>query len=243
MRDINPMEELMPKVLVINGSPRMAKGNTALLLTAFIEGMEDAGAEVELVYASKIKVTPCSCGRMACWYDTPGECCIKDSMQELYPKLREADHIVLGTPVYIPLPGDMQNILNRLCPLVIPKLTFLEGRTRAESRSEVSIKNYTLVATSGWWELGNLDTVVRIVKKLAADANVPFAGAVLRPHANMMTSGDEVTEKGQHVLNAAIKAGFSLVQDGVIHQDILDTISQPLISEPDFRQILNRDVM
>jgi multimeric flavodoxin WrbA len=232
----------MPKALVINGSPRMKKGYTALLLTAFIAGMEDAGADVNLVYASKLKIKPCSCGQMMCWYETPGECCIKDNMQQFYPKLREAEHLVLATPVYIPLPGDMQNIINRLCPLVRPMLVLREGRTRAELRHNVAIQDFSLVATGGWWELANLDTVVRIVKELAEDASVPFGGAVLRPHANMMVAGDQLTDEGQEVMAAVKTAGFELIKEGIMRQETLDLISRPLIGERDYRQVLNQNL-
>jgi multimeric flavodoxin WrbA len=40
------------KVLAINSSPRMGRGNTALILNPFLEGMKGAGAEVELFYTS-----------------------------------------------------------------------------------------------------------------------------------------------------------------------------------------------
>ena len=33
------------KVLVINGSPHMENGNTALILDPFLEGMKEAGAK------------------------------------------------------------------------------------------------------------------------------------------------------------------------------------------------------
>ena len=41
------------KVIAVNGSPRMEKGYTALILTPFIQGMMDAGSEVELFYIEK----------------------------------------------------------------------------------------------------------------------------------------------------------------------------------------------
>ena len=41
------------KVNAVNGSPRMEKGYTALILTPFIQGMVDAGSEVELFYIEK----------------------------------------------------------------------------------------------------------------------------------------------------------------------------------------------
>jgi len=107
-------------------------------------------------------------------------------MQMLYPKLRGADILVLVTPVYIPLPGEMQDFINRLCPLIEPVLEWRDGRTRARFHEDVKIRQIVLVSASGWWEKGNFDTVVRIAEELAKDANVEFGGAILRPHASFL---------------------------------------------------------
>ncbi|MBP8858047.1 MAG: flavodoxin family protein [Anaerolineaceae bacterium] len=64
----------MTKAVAINGSPRMDKGNTALILNPFIQGMQYGGCSVELFFASKLKVLPCECGALRCWRVTPGEC-------------------------------------------------------------------------------------------------------------------------------------------------------------------------
>jgi multimeric flavodoxin WrbA len=231
----------MSKALAINGSPRMEKGSTAMVLTPFIQGMVDGGADVELLYASRLKVNPCTCGRLYCWNDEPGECCIKDSMQPLYPKLRGAEILVLATPVYIPLPGEMQNVINRLCPLLDPVLEFRQGRTRARFRQDVGIRKIVLVATGGWWERGNLDTVVRIVEELAEDASVEFAGAVLRPHASFMKQGGELTQDGVAVLDAVRKAGYELVKEGAMTKETLALISRPLISQEELRRRYNEE--
>jgi len=184
------------KVIAINGSPRMEKGYTALILTPFIQGMMDAGAEVELFYARRLKVKSCTCGEMYCWYEKAGECCIKDDMQLLYPKLREADILILATPVYIPLPGEMQNFINRLCPLIEPFLETREGRTRARFHKQVNIRKIVLVSTGGWWEKANFEAVVHITEELAKNASVEFAGAVLRPHASFMKEKGKLTKDG-----------------------------------------------
>ena len=189
-----------------------------------------------MFYASRLQVKPCTCGEMYCWYKRPGECCVKDDMQSLYPKLQEADILVLATPVYIPLPGAMQNVVNRLCPLVKPLLETREGRTRARFHEHVGIQRIALVSTSGWWEKGNFGTVVRIAKELAEDTSVAFAGAVLRPHASLMRKEGELTEEGEAVLRAAQRAGHELVKDGPISEDTLDAISRPLIREDDWRR-------
>jgi multimeric flavodoxin WrbA len=108
-------------VVAINGSARMEKGYTAMILDPFLKGMKEAASQVELFYAKKLNVSPCT-GEFYCWNEKPGECYIKDSMQLVYPKLLEADILVLATPVYIPLPGEMQNFINRLCPSLNPYL-------------------------------------------------------------------------------------------------------------------------
>lgn len=224
----------MNKAVALNGSPVMDRGSTAMVLKPFIEGMMDAGCHVELFYASRLRIKPCSCGNMYCWTKMPGECCIKDEMQLLYPKLKQADILVLATPVYIPLPGDMQDFVNRLCPLLDPVLEFRKGRTRAKLRKDVRVRAVALVSTGGWWEKGNFGTVVRIVKEFAEDASVKFAGAVLRPHVDYMTRGGELTQDGKAILNAVRRAGSELVKNGVMKQETLATISRPLVSRAKF---------
>ncbi len=230
----------MIKVVAINGSPRMDKGNTAMIVAPFIQGMTDAGSDVELFYTRRLKVKPCTCNEMFCWYSEPGECCIKDDMQLLYPKLREADILVLATPVYIPLPGDIQIIINRLCPLIEPFLETRKGRTRARFHDNVKIRKIVLVSTGGWWEKGNFGTVVRIVEELAEDASVEFAGAVLRPHAFLMKKEEELTKDGKAVVSAVRRAGYELIKEGGMNRETLETVSHPLISEEELRHRYNK---
>lgn len=221
----------MTRAVAINGSPQMEKGNTALVLGSFIQGMMDAGSEVELLYASSLKVKPCSCGVMYCWNDGLGQCCVQDDMQLLYPKLKAADILILATPVYVPLPGDMQNVVNRLMPLIDPKLQRRQGRTRALLHKDVNIQKIVLVATSGWWEIENCDTVIRVVRELAEDASAEFAGAVLRPHSDAMKSHGKITTDGQAVLDAARRAGNELVGEGRMSQETLAEVSRPLVPQ------------
>jgi len=84
------------KVLGIMGSPRR-QSNTEILLDKALEGAREAGAEVEKVLVSKLKISPCL-EIYACRKD--GRCTIKDDMQSLYEKLLEADHIVFASPIF-----------------------------------------------------------------------------------------------------------------------------------------------
>jgi multimeric flavodoxin WrbA len=84
------------KVLGIMGSPRR-QSNTEILLDKALEGARKAGAEVEKVLVSKLKISPCL-EIYACFKD--GNCAIKDDMQLLYEKLLEADHIIFASPIF-----------------------------------------------------------------------------------------------------------------------------------------------
>ena len=82
------------KVLGIYGSPRKG-GNTDLLLDRILEGAQAAGAEVDSIYARKLKISGCiECG--SC--DDTGECAVHDDMDTVYPMLQESDVIFLASP-------------------------------------------------------------------------------------------------------------------------------------------------
>ena len=229
--------EILMKVLVINGSAKKDKGYTAKILDPFINGMKQAGAQVDLLYAKQLNVTPCT-GDFDCWYENSGKCYINDVMQQVYPKLRESDIFVLGIPVYTPIPGAMQNFLNRLMPLLNPILRFRDGHTQIQFHDDVKIKKIALVSVCGWWELGNFDTVTRIVEEISQKASVEFVGPVLRPHADILFGNND---KADEVLKAIKEAGFYLVKDGRISKDLLKIVAQPLISEKELRERLSRD--
>ena len=227
----------MTKVIAINGSARTEKGNTELVLSSFLDGMREAGASVEVVYAKKLKIRPCI-GDFQCWYEKVGECIHSDDMQPLLSKIRDANILVLATPVYLPLPGEFQNLLNRLMPICEPILKFREGRTRIKFHDDVKVSQIVLVSAGAWWELGNLDTVVRIVKEFAEDVSVEFAGAILRPHAFLLSKFEDQAE----IIHDALKtAGNQLIIDGRISPNLFEIISKPLISEEELRERYNQE--
>jgi multimeric flavodoxin WrbA len=88
------------KVVAINASPKMDKGNTALILDPFLDGMREASAEVELFYTKKLEIKPCQ-GELNCWLRTPGRCFRSDDMETVLSAMRTADIWVLATPLYV----------------------------------------------------------------------------------------------------------------------------------------------
>lgn len=84
-------------ILIIKGSPRK-NGNSAVLADQIFDGAKEAGADVESIYLSGLDINPCD----ACDVCQEGEigCIVEDDMQTLYPKLNQADVIVIASPIY-----------------------------------------------------------------------------------------------------------------------------------------------
>lgn len=84
------------KVLGIMGSPRI-KGNTDLLLDEALKGAKIQGAEVEKLVVDKLKIAPCK-EYLGCFKD--GNCVIRDDMDGIYPRLLEADVVIIASPMF-----------------------------------------------------------------------------------------------------------------------------------------------
>ena len=85
-------------ILVLNGSPR-PKGNTRQMVDAFTEGATSAGHQVNVVNVCQKNIKGC----IACEYchtKGHGTCVQKDDMQEVNSFLKEADMLVLASPIY-----------------------------------------------------------------------------------------------------------------------------------------------
>ncbi len=107
----------------MNGGPRK-KWNTFKMLESAMEGAREAGADVEMVNLYDIDFKGCkSC--FACQLKeakTDGVCAIRDDLRPVLERVREANVIVIGSPVYLSYPtGETRSFLERL---VFPNFTY-----------------------------------------------------------------------------------------------------------------------
>ncbi|MFC1462227.1 flavodoxin family protein [Verrucomicrobiota bacterium] len=220
------------RVLAINSSPKMNEGNTAFMLTPFLEGMKEAGANVELLYTSKLKVNPCR-GEYNCFFKTPGSCCQKDDMKMVCSKLREADIWVFATPVYIGgITGPMKNLLDRIIPLVDPSPFVLlrDGRCGHDLRAGNKVDKVVLVSNCGFWGTDNFDPLIAYMRDFCQRGiNREFAGALLRPTGRVFRAMMDNGAPADDILEAAREAGRQLVQTGKMSPETLDIISREVV--------------
>jgi len=147
-----------PNVLVINGSPRSEESSSMHLTRAFLEGA--SWQDAEIIDLTKHQIEHCA-GCFACWYHTPGECIIKDSMNELLPKVIAADVVIWSFPLYYyNIPGKLKSFIDRQLPLVLPEMS--EGHESGDhpDRYDLSKQRNILISSCGFWTAeGNYPSV------------------------------------------------------------------------------------
>ncbi len=99
------------KVLLINGSPKK-EGNTFTALDEMRKIFIKEGVEAEIVTVGGLDIRGCA----ACGYcHKNGKCVFNDIVNELAEKFKEADGLVVGSPVYYASAnGTLVSLLDRL---------------------------------------------------------------------------------------------------------------------------------
>lgn len=108
------------RILVLNGSPR-SKGNTKQMVEAFQAGAKAAGHQVDVADVCRMKINGC----LACEYchsKGNGSCIQKDDMQEIYDLLKEAEMLVIASPIYYHgVSGQLKCVLDRFYSAAYPR--------------------------------------------------------------------------------------------------------------------------
>ena len=86
------------KIMILNGSPRK-NGNTTELIKEFTKGAKEAGNEVTELFLNEMNIHGCL-GCFGGGKKTDSPCVQKDDMQKIYPIYKQADIVVLASPLY-----------------------------------------------------------------------------------------------------------------------------------------------
>jgi len=123
------------KVIGLLGSP-LSDGNTARLLDRALKGAEDAGCIVEKILVTNLDFQACEEMLFCKDHDT---CIIDDDMQQLYPKFKEMDGLIIATPVMtMGIPGKLKSMMDRFQVFFMAKYMrkkpFISKERRKERR-------------------------------------------------------------------------------------------------------------
>jgi multimeric flavodoxin WrbA len=84
------------KIIAFLGSPRKG-GNTDLLLQETLRGVGTDSHDVKVFNLNLLRIRPCqNCG--GC--EETGQCVVEDDMVKIFRAIREADRIILASPIF-----------------------------------------------------------------------------------------------------------------------------------------------
>lgn len=99
------------KIILINGSPN-AKGCTYTALEEVSKTLKSEGIETEIIHVGHKDIRGCI-GCRQC--KTKGKCVFNDIVNDIAPKFKECDGIVIGSPVYFASAnGTLVSFIDRL---------------------------------------------------------------------------------------------------------------------------------
>lgn len=113
MSKIRGICKMAKKIIVLNGSPR-PKGNTSALAEEFSKGAREACCEVTSFLLDKMDIHGCK-GCFGGGKDAAHPCVQRDDMGKIYPVYKDADLVVLASPLYYwNFSGQLRTAFDRL---------------------------------------------------------------------------------------------------------------------------------
>jgi multimeric flavodoxin WrbA/putative sterol carrier protein len=230
------------KVMALNSSPRGGgQSKTEIMLKSLVEGLVEAGAEVEGVDLRKKKVNNCA-GCFSCWTKTPGTCIHQDDMtQELFPKWLESDLVIYASPLYhFTVNAEMKSFIERTLPILEPFFMQQDGQTYHPLRQKHP--KVVVLSVAGFPDEAVFDQLSSWVnfiyggyhpdgKALVAEIYRPMAEALTIPYFKEMAAG---------ILDATRQAGREIGATMKVSEETMALVRQPMIENPgDFLEFGN----
>ena len=227
------------KILVLNGSPKGKKSNTYRITDAFLNGMKAELSEtavIETVEVASSRIEPCK-GCFGCWTATPGKCVIRDDMDELLPKIVEADLIVWSFPLYYyGMPSPIKALLDRNLPLNLPFMTQRpDGGCTHPRRYEGKIADHVLISTCGFYSIENN------YEALTRQFDIMFGKAytkILCPEGELFAHR-ELDGRTKEYLSYANRAGMEYAAGKRISDETMERLNELLYAPNQFVEMAN----
>ncbi len=119
------------KILAINGSPNKI-GNTQNIVKAILKGTEKNNHSSKVIHLYDLKMNYCLACKNANTIHLEKDCIHNDDFtNKLLPEIREADLIILGSPIYMGhITGKMKTMLERWYTFILEnfKIRDLENK-------------------------------------------------------------------------------------------------------------------
>ncbi|MDR3351179.1 MAG: NAD(P)H-dependent oxidoreductase [Prevotellaceae bacterium] len=227
-------------VIIINASPRSGNGYTEQFISRLAEGISDAGANVEEIYLSKLKIKTCT-GCWHCWIKENG--CVfdgKDDFYELFEKVNRADMIVYALPLYVDgMPSILKNYFDRSVRRVYPYICSDTKKMRHPRRIDRKNQAMALLSICGFQEKIQFKVLGMHFRAIAHNTHIPLIETIYRSGAMFLFNNPFFYKAQTEILENMKKAGTELTLTGKISRQTKKKIEQKISSKKEFVKMTN----
>ncbi len=144
------------KIVVMNGSPKKDRGNTAFIIEKVISILNNN--EVSYLYPCDDEIYPCyDCGKC---FGKNNVCVIDDDMKNYVEKLSICDLLIISTPIYTNfMTAPLKAVLDRLRILQSGFYSINSNGDFSPNLINISSKNLLLISTCGFPEVKTFNSL------------------------------------------------------------------------------------
>ena len=180
------------KIAVINGSSKGKSGNTNIMVSAFLKGAEEAGAETVNIFLAEKDIKHCR-GCHSCWFKSPGQCVIKDDMMEVLSAVGGANVIVFATPVYFEnISGMLKVFMDRMTMTGNPHS---RKDVKEESGHIKSIEAHSpkivMISSCGFPDKSEFQVVSLWINRVVSKMHTELLGEIYATQGKLLSSKTE----------------------------------------------------
>jgi multimeric flavodoxin WrbA len=182
------------RIMIVVGSPN-EHGNTRTVVDWVAAGAREAGADVEIVDAARLRYEVYGCQAcMACRESDAFRCAVDDEATDVIARIPEQDAVVLATPIYFwGLSAQIKHVVDRMFSLM------KRGAGGYELAPGLKDVRMAFIATAGGGEGWGLKLAEMNVKAVAE-----FVGGGQRSFKSLLVPNAH-SEQGVRESNAALK--------------------------------------
>ena len=223
------------KITAFNGSPKAERGNTHVMVEAFLAGAREAGAEVENVFLVKQKIHPCiACN--SCWLKTPGTCSQRDDMGELLSKVVATDVLVFATPVYVDnVTGLMKNFMDRLIPIGDPHWEKDENGEIRHLARHAKPRKIAVISNCGFAQQSHFQVLRLLFRRIARNIHAEVVAEIYREAGSLLTIPNAELRQPVESYKALLReAGREVAERSRLSAETIAKLERPLLPSENF---------
>jgi hypothetical protein len=235
------------KITVINGSPKGSNGITNIMVSAFLKGAREAGAETVNIFLAEKEIRHCN-GCFGCWFATPGQCVITDDdMAEVLSQGEGSEILVLATPLkYANISSMLKVFVERLLPFANPYiLKDKAGENRhpkklPEAESAMYRSRLVLIANGGLGQREHFQVISHWIKRFALNNLSEVIGEIFAPQGPLLADPpEELRPVVENYLLLLEQAGREIATSEKISENTEKQLEQNLIPDEIYLQQIN----